>query len=211
MTAILVTTTANCVRADYVTQTVPLYSETFGIQAGIVRAEANSTVTMAVNGLLPGQVRLTYSVLPLAVYGTIYPTFGISEALFNVRGLDPIDLTTSVSIPPNWQLDPLHYPLIVAAAEHGDARAQGVTITISGLGDDATLDHFLFSSPSGTSFPSVFSVSVGGFATSTDHGAVAFDYLDGNLPAAAPEPSSIILGSLATASVLLLRKTRKRP
>ncbi len=69
-------------RADYLSETVPLISQQFGVTAGAVIGEANNGTT-AVNGLLPGQVRLTFTADPLSVYTQNGPGLGFTGLQFS--------------------------------------------------------------------------------------------------------------------------------
>src|SRR4051794_25973362 len=69
--------------ADYLAQNIPLHSDLGGPHAGMVIAEANVGGGPAVNGLLPGQVRLTFNVNPIPAYIQSGPNFGFDTVVFN--------------------------------------------------------------------------------------------------------------------------------
>lgn len=129
------------VRADYVSVSVPLHSPSLaGPNVGNVVAESNDG-SSTVNGLMFGQVRLTYSVNPvagcgaIAPYGAIGPQFGFQQVGFNT------DLSISegqIALPEGYALNLPSSPIIWAYGKTGNDRAPSVTVLFSGLGNQAT-------------------------------------------------------------------------
>jgi hypothetical protein len=139
------------VRADYMSEIVLLNSQNFQETVGSVIGAANNGKT-AVNGLLPGQVRLTFSINPIA-YARDVTQVGFAAVFFNS------DLALhQVAVPPGWSLSPVAEPAGSAVgspsqtqpvwpwavvSNTGTSSSSQVTVLISGLGDSATLNHLL--------------------------------------------------------------------
>lgn len=86
------------VRADYMSVTVPLNSQDAGPNVGNVVAQANDGST-TVNGLLPGQVRLTFTVNPVSAYTQNGSSVGFTSVLFYTD----LPITASqITAPPGW-------------------------------------------------------------------------------------------------------------
>jgi hypothetical protein len=163
--------------ADYVSQPVSIdQSNTMkdGVVYGSVLVEAYNGVGAAGGGLNAGEVRLTYSASAIPDYGTISKTFGIGEVGFNT------DLALSsgqITGPAGWKLDSAKtisgfgkFSWGLQGNAEGGSRPNPVTVLITGLGADATLEHFLLGSVgAGKNPPSegsvFFAMHVAGFET----------------------------------------------
>lgn len=165
-------------RADYVSRTY-LFDQSNALpdmlHYGSVTIEAYDGKGDAVGDLPAGQVRLTFQAETLPVYGPPNPRFG-----FRAVGLNT-DLSLDagqISVPAGWQLRQDRFMggfgrfAWQAYAKPKDSLA-ALVVTIDGLGENATLDHFLF--PSKTSGGEVpregsvyFAARVGGFDINTD-------------------------------------------
>jgi MYXO-CTERM domain-containing protein len=211
------------VHADYVSATVPLQSLDFGGTGAIVVAEANNGPGLGSGGALPGQVRLSFSVNPLPAYGQLGPHFGFSSVSFNTDlALSP----SQIQIPPGWSMAAAPQSGVGGAAPSGlqtwqfsaataNYQVPSVGVLITGLGTQATLDHFLtpmtYNDPLAANPPPwIFQAVVGGFqAPGNNSGQViTSDALSGGIIQAAPEPSALTLGAVGLAGVALVRRRR---
>ena len=213
------------VHADYVSATVPLQSLDFGGTGATVIAEANNGPGL--DNVLPGQVRLSFSVNPLPAYGQIGPHFGFSTVSFNTDlPLNP----SQIQLPPGWYM----LPSSAQPAVSGGSAASGlqtwgfgaatanyqlpsVGVLITGLGGLATLDHFLtpmtYNDPLVANPPPwIFQASVEGFQAPVNGSGqvITNDALSGGTIQAAPEPSALALGAVGLASVTLVRRWRAK-
>ncbi|MCI0641179.1 MAG: PEP-CTERM sorting domain-containing protein [Gemmataceae bacterium] len=207
-------------RADYVAQIHVLdQSNTFkdGVYYGSVVIEAYDGVGDAGGGLSAGQVRITFTADPLSDYG-VRLNFGFDKVGF---GTDLALKSSQISAPFAWkmksdeQLDGFGRFTWVADQFLPHHRLNTIALTISGLGMDATLEHFLIASanksghepPQGASY---FAGRVGGFVTLGD-GKLTFNHFVG-APALehAPEPSTLALAGLACCCLGLVRLARRR-
>jgi PEP-CTERM motif len=182
-------------RAGYVSQAVPLNSDVAGPGAGMVVAEAYAGTGGPINGLLPGQVRLTFTVSPSAAYGEIGPHFGLANVVFNT---DLSINASQIAGPAAWPVNPFETTWRVWAPAP-DVRARAIAVVISGLGDQATLDHFLklyqghIGAAGPLPRPFVFSGLVDGFELHDPDNPFNVDGLLGDTVLTTPEPTSLAL------------------
>jgi hypothetical protein len=127
-----------------------------------------------VNGLSNGQVRFTVDAPFLPIYGdpTQAPNFGMDKFAFNTD-LSPIptSIVVATSSNPNlgWGIKEDQNISNFGTFEvedkgTGHSRGDPITVTISGLGSNATLNHFIFlSDGNGGSTPAYFTAHLGGF------------------------------------------------
>ena len=203
--------------ADYVEQTVPLTSGYAGPGAGLVVAEANAGSGGAVDGLLPGQVRLTFNVKHDPVY-TNMDHFGFNNILFNTD----LPITASqISAPAGWSAtrstgtDWLWRLTATTASD----QASSISVLVTGLGSQATLDHFLGLANFHTALPGpigpefIVLAGIGGFTIPKPAnlgGPITSDGLSGATVQATPEPSTLALAASALAGLVLVRVRRRR-
>jgi hypothetical protein len=196
-------------RADYLTQSVDLHSQLGGPHAGVVLVEGNSGTGAAVNGLLPGQVRLTFTANPEPAYIKNGTNFGLDNVTFNTD----LSITPSqIAVPNAWSA--LHYndAFWTVQAPNEDARNPKVALLFSGLGNQATPNHFLITTqiglPESESLPPfIFGAGVAyqnsGFPpTLTD--SLVGDTLQ------TPEPSGLITGTAAAVALAIVGRGRAR-
>ncbi len=189
--------------ADYLSATVPLISQQFGATAGTVVGEANNGTT-AMNGLLPGQVRLTFTANPLSVYTQNGPGLGFAWASFHTDlSLSP----SQISVPAGWSvmpgIMPQGFPLNGpppplpwdVTPNPGTPGSPSVAITISGLGNVATLSHFL---------PPAFPLA--GQLDYPGAGGTTQDDVFGRTVGAAPEPSTLAMAAACVAGIVITRQ-----
>ncbi|MCI0376572.1 MAG: PEP-CTERM sorting domain-containing protein [Gemmataceae bacterium] len=207
-------------RADYVSQIHVLdQSNTFkdGVHYGNVVIEAYDGVGAAGGGLSAGQVRITFAAASLPDYG-VQLNFGFDKVGF---GTDLMLKKSQFDAPFAWkmksddQLDGFGRFTWVADQFLPHHRLKTIALTISGLGTDATLEHFLIASanksghepPQGASY---FAGRLGGFLTLCD-GKLTINHFVG-APALehAPEPSTLALAGLACCCIGVLRLARRR-
>jgi hypothetical protein len=127
-----------------------------------------------VNGLSDGQVRFTVNAPLLPIYGTPSPTdnFGLDKFGFNTN-LNPLPTNIVVSDAGHADLGwTINAPQNISnfgtfsVEDKGDGYSRGdpIFVTISGLGSDATIDHFIFLSDGNKgSTPAYFTAHLGGF------------------------------------------------
>jgi hypothetical protein len=164
--------------ADYVTRTYQFdQSNTLAsmLNYGSVTVEAYDGNGASQNGLAAGQVRLTYHADPLPIYGPPGPHFGIRMAGFNTDL--PLSLD-QLSVPDNWRVRNDRFMggfgrFGWQAYASPPNSLTDVAVTVSGLGADALLDHFLIPSKTSTGdVPAMgsvyFAARVGGFDINTD-------------------------------------------
>ena len=211
--------------ADYVTQTVTLDQSNKladGTPYGSVKVEAYDGVGTKGGGLKKGQVRLTFTADPLALYGPI-GLFGFQEIGFNTdlnlkKG--QIDGPFAWFESPNEKLDgfgEFDWRLNTLIPQ------SSVSVLISGLGKKATVDHFLFGSTYDAGTPPQGSVFFAGRIMNLSLGRTGLD-LDlhrvggGGLPPdpggqnelpQTPEPSTLALSGLALSALGLVRALRR--
>ncbi len=224
-------TWATSARADYVSQSYQFDlsdSLPMGLSFGSAVIEANNGVGPALNGLGAGQVRMTFQAAPLADYGPLGSSFGFEQLGFNAK----LDLNDAqIQIPAGWKLRANRF--MGSWGGFGQFRWQAygdpgvlagpLTITITDLGKNATLDNFVVPSKNSsgdTPFNGsvFFAGRIGGFdlnddffdlsshvaAVSVPPPPIALDDpipLDGGgligptaAPMANPEPSTLLLG-----------------
>ena len=180
--------------ADFIQQTLPLYSETFGVPVGTVVAEANSNAIGSVNGVLPGEVRLTYTVNPVTTYGSIGPTFGFNLVQFAFQPTGAASsITTTLS--PGWSLISTNGPFFTVRPTTATDSATTVAVVFDGLGTQASLSDVLQLFSTGNTFPPsppalALDGLITGFATRGPSGVIITDSFHA---VAAPEPSSVLI------------------
>jgi hypothetical protein len=206
-------------RADYASVSVPLDSQFAGPNVGMVVAEANNGPA-TVNGLLSGQVRLTFTVNPVPAYTQTGPRVGFTNVQFNT------DLTitpSQISLPLGWTASG-QYGLIVSPTNIGlwqvftqklDARSASVVLLFSGLGNQATLDHFVtpvqvfLPNPEfGEPPPFIFGADVG--YPGPGMAPVWTDPVVGHSVRTTPEPSTLAMAAIGLAGMTLARRWRMR-
>jgi hypothetical protein len=217
--AIVILFARSRVHADYISASVPLHSQYAGPNVGTVVAEAD-TGWAAVNGLQPGQVRLTFTVNPVPAYTRTGPRVGLTNVGFNT---DLLLTLSQIAGPPGWSasgfyggpVSPPNFGLWQVTAPNDDSRSPSVVLLFSGLGNSATLDHFLtpvqvfVPNPEfgGQRPPIIFSGTVGypgpGIAP------VWVDSAFGTAVATAPEPSTLVMGAVGLAGIALARRWRR--
>jgi hypothetical protein len=165
-------------RADYVSRTY-LFDQSSvlpgGLTYGSARIEAYDGMGTAGGGLSAGQVRLTVQADALPVYGPLGDHFGVYGAGFNTDlNLDP----SQISLPDGWRLRNGRFmggfgKFAWEASGPIESSQNPLVLTISGLGTNATLDHFLI--PSANSLGGVpingsvfFAARVGDFDINND-------------------------------------------
>jgi MYXO-CTERM domain-containing protein len=200
--------------ADYLTQSVVLHSDYAGPNAGIVVAEANAGSGAAVNGLLPGQVRLTFTVNPVPAYTRISPHFGFDQIVFNS---DLLITPSQIATPPGWLPSVYNGPAFPSRAIWQiNAPIEGqsaVVLLFSGLGKQARLDHFLTNVQAfvpnpefGEPPPFIFHGTVGVVIPDFEAPSLWTDTLIGDAVLATPEPSTLVLGVVGLAAAALGRR-----
>jgi hypothetical protein len=165
-------------RADYVSQSFAMDQSSVlpaGTTYGSVQIEAYDGNGSAGGGLSAGQVRLTIQANPLPVYDSIGCHFGVYGAGFNTDlALDP----SQIGLPDHWRLRNGRFmggfgQFGWEATGHVRDSQSPLVITISGLGTDATVNHFLIPSTDsmgGTPMngSAYFAARVGGFDINND-------------------------------------------
>lgn len=187
-------------RADYMSANVLLHSSLAGPNVGNVLAEANNG-SSTVNGLMYGQVRLTYSVNPVAAYGDIAANFGFQQVGFTTDLPLSVD---QVTVPDGYSLNLPSSPMW-AYVTTADVQKPKVSVLFNGLGNQATLDHFLHTTVVGANRPPplsfIFIASVDGFQS----GNVLSDNVIGDTVHTTPEPSALVIGILVLAGAVVAR------
>lgn len=165
-------------RADYISQTILLDQSSVlggGDTYGSVRIEAYDGNGNAGGGLTAGQVRLTVQADVRPVYDAVGKHFGVFGLGFNTDlSLQP----SQIAVPDNWRLRNGRFMggfgqfAWEASGKRRDSQ-NPLVLTISDLGTDATLDHFLI--PSTNSVGGVpmngsvnFAARIGGFEINND-------------------------------------------
>jgi hypothetical protein len=160
---------------------------------GTVFAEANNGAT-TVNGVLPGQVRLTVTGTWAAAYGNQAQAsnFGFDKFAFNtdLGSLSSVVVTNNSNTNLNWGLNANQNESIFGKFSYevkgnGNSRDNPIIVTISNLGANATLAHFEFNSQGGT--PVFFAAHIAGFPNTPGSNFIGAD------PSAVPEPSAVVL------------------
>jgi hypothetical protein len=228
------------VRADYVSQTYTLdHSNVLptGTAFGTVKVEAYDGTGAAGGGLSAGQVRFTVTPNVVPAYDSIGNHFGISAFGFNT------DLTLKpgqISAPKHWKLH--NHVSLGGFGDFGwEAISQGqhnqnpLVLTISGLGSNASLSHFLFGSTTGPdnapTHGALFAATVSGFNIDNrchDTRSQVIAVLppvssdapppngppgpggQGSPPPASPEPSTWLLGAMGVGGIGMCRWLRRR-
>ena len=223
-------TLAPKVHADYVFQTVTLDQSNAlnnGVNYGSVLIEAYDG-GVGGGGLSTGQVRLTFTASNASNYTSLGKTFGIGEVAFNTD----LALTAGqISGPGGWTLSNTKsisgfgkFSWDLSGSAAGGSRPNPVSVTISGLGANATLQHFLFGSAGdGVNPPPLgsvdFAMFVAGFTT-TDP-TIGGHFVGGPFgvpppggqgepPAATPEPSTLVLGGIGLVVFMGWSSRRRR-
>jgi PEP-CTERM motif len=217
LVAVLLIATSSA-RADYISIGVPLNSQYAGQNVGDVVAQANNG-SSTVNGVLPGQIRLTYAVYPVPAYTQNGPNIGFTSVAFNT---DLPIRASQVTGPSDWLVSPPAFPAFGGVspvvggstpapwemvAPNSSSAAGDVVVLISGLGSSATLNHLLFSLPVNLSAPpSTFS----GAVAFQGAGTVSVDTVFGSPVAGAPEPGSVTLALVGLAGAAGINLVRRR-
>lgn len=169
---------ASATRADYVSKTfqfdlsdaLPAF-ESFGS----VQIETYNGVGASGGGLAAGQVRMTFTPNALAIYGATDSGFGFQQVGFN----STLAINNAqISVPTGWNLRNDRFMggfgkfKWQAYGNPGDLTGP-LSITISDLGADAILDHFLLGSTSSTGESPLlgsvyFAGRIGGFDLNND-------------------------------------------
>lgn len=201
--------------AGYMSANVPLDSYYAGANVGNVLAEANNE-TAVVNGLLPGQARLTFTINSVPAYtqkgslvGFIYLGFFTdlkltSEQITSPMGYSAYSHYGEPSFPAGfgtWSF---------AAPTYSD-RKPTVSLLFSGLGSQATLDHFVtpvtILLPNSDGTPTIFGGWVG-FPGPTSDPPVWGDAVYGNSVHTTPEPSAFALAAAGAVAIALASRKR---
>jgi hypothetical protein len=165
-------------RADYISQTFLLDQSSVlggGNTYGSVRIEAYDGNGNGGGGLAAGQVRLTVQADVRPVYDTVGTHFGVYGLGFNTDlSLQP----GQIAIPDNWRLRNGRF---MGGFGQFGWEASGkirdsqnpLVLTISDLGTDASLGHFLIASTNSTGGPPMngsvnFAARIGGFEINND-------------------------------------------
>ena len=221
--------------ADYVSQSVILDQSNSlkdGVAYGSVLVEAYNGVGSAGGGLKAGEVRPTYSANLVADYDSISKTFGIDHLGFNT---DLKIKSKQITSPTGWKIRKNKtlsefgkFTWKADGSAKGGSRPNPVTLLITGLGVNATIEHFLIGSTgSGQHAPSegsvYFAMHVAGFSTKNDCD-VSSHWVGGSTRAVidppppegsgevgpTPEPASLLLGAIGIAGVWIGRMWRQR-
>jgi hypothetical protein len=183
-------------RADYISQTFLLDQSSVlggGDTYGSVRIEAYNGNGNAGGGLVAGQVRLTVQADVRPAYDTVGTHFGVYGLGFNTDlGLQ----ASQISIPDNWRLRNGRFMggfgLFGWEASGKIRDSQNpLVLTISDLGTDATLDHFLIASTSSTGGIPLngsvnFAARIGGFEINNDLVDATTHVVGNGVPSPAP-------------------------
>ena len=195
-------------RGDYVSQTFQFDrsdSLPSGPLFGSVTIDAYDGVGAPGGGLSPGQVRMSFQAAPLPIYGPINSSFGFAEVGFNTN----LPLTAGqIHTPAGWNLR--NSSVMGGFGQfgwqaYGDpslVSSPAAVVTISGLGANATLDHFLIPSTSATDASVYFAGLIGGFTLNTDGFNLSSHLVGVTAPTPPwdsgvtpnPEPSALLLG-----------------
>jgi hypothetical protein len=165
-------------RADYVSQTFTMDQSSVlpaGMSYGTVQIEAYDGNGAPGGGLAAGQVRLTFQANPQPIYDSMGCHFGIYGAGFNTDlTLDP----SQISLPDHWKLRNGRFmggfgQFGWDATGHIRNSQNPLVLTVSGLGSNATVDHFLIGSTDSVGGTPMngsvyFAARVGGFDINND-------------------------------------------
>jgi hypothetical protein len=207
--------------ADYISQTEALTSTTAGF-GGDVQIEAYDGVGAAGGGLSAGQVRLTFEQTKGASgKAGKGAASGLQAVAFNT------DLTLSsgqISLPASWSLSKdTAFSSLGTFSYVGSTASKlqnPVTVLISGLGTNATANHFLTAYPGSVTAPSLPTADLFAAQWSPPGGGTAqtlFTAGPTETPpptglggAPTPEPTSLALASCALGALLATRLRRRR-
>lgn len=219
-------------RADFVSQTITLNQSNAlkdGVTYGSVLIEAYNGVGAAGGGLNAGEVRLTYSAAIVGDYGSIEKSFGIQNVGFNT---DLKLKASQITGPGGWKVNSNKnlasfgkFSWTIDGSAKGGKRPNPVTVLLTGLGANATIEHFLFGSVgNGKSSPAdgsvYFAMHVAGFDGKNHEGGGHF--AGGStfeLPPPpggsgdvqpTPEPSTILLCGMGMGCLTLVRLSSRR-
>jgi MYXO-CTERM domain-containing protein len=185
---------------------------------GTVLVEAYAGVAGTFDhGLAAGQVRMTVTADWLAVYGNQNnaPNFGIQKFGFNTDLNPPptnIVVTNSSNTNLNWGVA---YDKNISefgtfsVEDVGDGQSRGdpIIVTISDLGGNATLSHFVFLSDTNNGqIPAYFVAHVAGFPNDPESHYIAVT----NTTVPTPEPSTVVLALLGAGGLGLHRWRRRQ-
>ncbi len=201
-----------CARADYMSVSVPLTSNFLGNNVGTVVAEANNEPA-TVNGLLSGQVRLTFTVNPV-----LYTPTGQNVGFTNVSFASDLPNFTA---PAGWSASgknivlPANFAIYEVRSPNDASRLSSVTLLFSGLGSAATLDHVLtpvkvFMPNPEFSPPPQALLFLNGTVDFPGVGGVYTDGVNAITAGAAPEPSTLAMAAVGLAGAILARRWRTK-
>jgi hypothetical protein len=201
-------------RADYISRSFQFsLSDSLprGPSFGTVTIEAYDGTGAAGGGLQVGQVRMTFqpTKLPIEPYGPGY--FGFEQAGFNTNlSLQPSQIRTATGWNAGWglrgnrsmggfgqfqwQVDYYYDVNSATSLPHGNP----LVVIVSGLGTNATLDHFLIPSTNLAGGAPVngsvyFAGRISGFDLNTDLYDLTSQVVGVNV-VPSPEPSALLLG-----------------
>lgn len=187
---------------------------------GTVFAEAyTGAVGTTDHGLNPGQVRFTVTAPFLSIYGSPADAgnYGMDKFSFNtnlsILASQVVTKTTggtnlgwSVQFSKNISEFGVFSILDKGA---GNSRGNPIIVTISGLGSNATLDHFVLPS-TGNNGGTFFAAHVGGFAGNANNEEFGSHYIAVTEITHAPEPSGIALALAGLTGLGMLKVRRGR-
>lgn len=194
--------------ADYVSSSMPLISNGSGQVVGSVIAAADTGT--AANGLLPGQVRLTFTVNP-----TAYSPTGQNVGFTNIAFASDL---SSPTVPAGWSatgitdVSPSNFMRYDVSSPNDSSRLPSVSVLFNGAVGPATLDHILtpvkifLPNPEFSPPPQPVLLLEGTVESPASGGTL----MDGVHVNSTPEPSSLALGAVGLAGVALVQRWRAK-
>lgn len=165
------------------------------------------------NGLLAGQVRFTVTAPFLSIYGnpSRARNYGLDQFAFNTDLsilASQIVVTTTGGTNLNWTTQfnrnvSSFGRFSILAKGTGKSRGNPIVVTISGLGDNATLNHFLFPS-TGRNGGTYFAAHLGGFPCPPNSHFIGVSDVT-----CVPEPASWMLAVVGLTGIGLARWRRR--